>query len=154
MTLSATPGTLPTPGSLQGPSLFRRAVHHFIALGLLLWLSLPASAGAQPWSAAFIPPCELPYGVSDSKNAAARPPPCEFPEPPSIPDRDAGFVAQSVPTSMVVGQPYAVSVRMRNDGEMTWTASQSFRLGSQNPGDNLAWGLHRVDVSGSVTTGQ
>ncbi|MFA0922360.1 RHS repeat domain-containing protein [Xanthomonas fragariae] len=70
-----------------------------------------------------------------------------------LPQLAAQFVFQSVPTTMVVGQPYAASIMMRNTGQATWSASSAFNLGSQNPSDNGTWGTGRVAVPGSVVTG-
>ena len=79
---------------------------------------------------------------------------CPNPEPPQPTlQRASTFVGDSVPSEMVIGQQYPVSVSMRNTGSLSWTASQAYRLGSQNPGDNTRWGLHRVDVPGTVPTG-
>jgi len=55
---------------------------------------------------------------------------------------------------MVAGQSYAVSVQMKNTGTATWTAALAYKLGSQNPGDNVTWGLSRVATPGSVGNGQ
>ncbi|HEV2844339.1 MAG TPA: NBR1-Ig-like domain-containing protein [Thermoanaerobaculia bacterium] len=54
-------------------------------------------------------------------------------------------VRQSVPTAMVAGRTYTVSVTMRNTGSTIWKAGDGHRLGSQSPQDNLTWGFHRVD---------
>jgi hypothetical protein len=62
------------------------------------------------------------------------------------PTNKAAFVSQSVPTSMVAGQPYGVSVTMQNTGTTTWTKSALYRLGSQNPQDNGTWGVSRVEL--------
>lgn len=59
---------------------------------------------------------------------------------------DSQFVSQSVPSSLTVGQTASVSVTLRNTGTSTWTASGQHRLGSQNPQDNMTWGLGRVDL--------
>jgi Ig-like domain from next to BRCA1 gene len=56
----------------------------------------------------------------------------------------AECVSMEVPTTMVVGRTYPVRVRMRNTGSTVWEVG-SQRLGSQNPEDNLTWGLNRVD---------
>jgi chitinase len=66
---------------------------------------------------------------------------------------DAQFIAQSVPTNMLVGQSYPVSVRMRNTGNSVWTAGALYRLGSANPRDNGTWGTNRVELPGSVAPG-
>ena len=66
---------------------------------------------------------------------------------------DADFVTQSVPASMNAGQPYSVSVTMKNVGSTTWTPEAGFKLGSQNPVDNWTWGDNRVLLSGPVAPG-
>jgi hypothetical protein len=67
----------------------------------------------------------------------------------TAPARGAEFVAQSVPATMVAGHVYAVSVTWRNTGSQTWSGTQGswFRLGSQGPEDNAAWGLARADLA-------
>jgi hypothetical protein len=57
--------------------------------------------------------------------------------------RDAQFVAQTVPSVMVHGQSYNVSVTMKNTGNATWFLKQ-YKLGSQNTQDNTTWGFGRV----------
>lgn len=68
--------------------------------------------------------------------------------------RVAQFVAQSVPPAMVAGRAYDVSVTVRNTGSETWTANELYRLGAQNPHDNVTWGVSRVDVPASIAPGQ
>jgi RHS repeat-associated protein len=64
----------------------------------------------------------------------------------------AALVGQSIPASMVSGQSYPVQVTMKNTGTSTWVAGE-YKLGSQNPGDNFNWGMHRVALSGNVAPG-
>jgi len=71
---------------------------------------------------------------------------------PVAPD-DAAFVSQSVPAIMVPGQTYSVSVTLQNTGASTWSPSAHHRLGSQNPQDNILWGLSRVELPGPVAPG-
>jgi len=52
---------------------------------------------------------------------------------------NAQFVSQSVPATMTAGQTYNVSVTLKNSGTSTWTKAAAFKLGSQNPQDNVAW---------------
>ena len=66
---------------------------------------------------------------------------------------DAAFVSQSVPSVMVPGQTYPVTVTMQNTGNTTWSATSLYRLGSQNPQDNATWGLLRVELPNSVAPG-
>lgn len=67
----------------------------------------------------------------------------------------AAFVSQSVPSSMVTGEKYQVSVTMRNAGTNTWTpiGTQYYALGSQSPQDNQIWGLNRIKVPSEITPG-
>ena len=60
---------------------------------------------------------------------------------------NATFVSQSVPSTMVAGQPYNVSVVMKNTGESIWTAASNYKLGSQNPDNNTTWGTSRVALA-------
>ena len=71
---------------------------------------------------------------------------------PVAPD-DAAFVSQSVPAIMVPGQTYSVSVTLQNTGASTWSPSAHHRLSSQNPQDNILWGLSRVELPGPVAPG-
>jgi hypothetical protein len=71
-----------------------------------------------------------------------------------MPVNASRFVSQSVPTVMVIGQPYSVTVTMENIGTTTWTAADDYNLGSQGPRDNMTWGLHRTPVSKPVAPGE
>ena len=59
----------------------------------------------------------------------------------------AAFVSSSVPTTMVAGQLYSVSVTMRNTGSTTWTPGALYRLGAINPYDNFTWSMNRVALA-------
>ncbi len=58
----------------------------------------------------------------------------------------AQFISQNVPTEMVSGEQYEVSVTMKNTGSAVWNVDGVWKLGSQNPQDNHTWGVHRVYV--------
>jgi hypothetical protein len=64
--------------------------------------------------------------------------------------RDALFVRQSVPASIVAGTTQPASITFRNIGSITWTRGAGFRLGSQGPADNTTWGIHRVELPHDV----
>jgi hypothetical protein len=68
----------------------------------------------------------------------------------------AQFVSQSVPTSMLTGRTYSVSVTFRNNGSETWTAASYYNLGSQNPTDNSTWGTSRaiLPAAAAIAPGQ
>jgi hypothetical protein len=67
----------------------------------------------------------------------------------------AYFVSQAMPVSMNVGQAESVSVTMANTGNTTWTNAAAYKLGTQNPQDNLTWGLGRAFLgSATVAPGQ
>jgi hypothetical protein len=68
---------------------------------------------------------------------------------------NAQFVEQTLPTSpLVAGQRYSVTVKMQNNGSTTWPAGTTYALGSQNPTDNLTWGMGRVRLDSNVYPGQ
>lgn len=48
----------------------------------------------------------------------------------AAPGNGAQFVSQSVPTRLVAGQSYTVSVTMKNTGTSTWSAGANYYLGS------------------------
>ncbi|HLC65098.1 MAG TPA: MopE-related protein [Candidatus Nanoarchaeia archaeon] len=63
-------------------------------------------------------------------------------------------IGDTIPTTMNTGQTQAVSVTVRNDGSVPWTAAANYRLGSQNPQDNVIWGLNRVLINPAVTVSE
>ena len=69
------------------------------------------------------------------------------------PGNNAAFVSQSVPSAMVAGQRYNVSISMRNVGTNTWTPEARHRLASDNPTDNVTWGGNRVFLQAPVAPG-
>lgn len=44
------------------------------------------------------------------------------------------------------GRTYPATVSLRNDGTSTWTSSDLYKLGSQDPQDNTVWGTNRVNL--------
>jgi hypothetical protein len=68
--------------------------------------------------------------------------PTNTPPPPNA----VAFVSQSVPSAMQAGQPYEVSVTLRNTGTNNWTYG-SYQLGSKNPHANTNWGSSRIDLN-------
>ena len=73
--------------------------------------------------------------------------------PVSTAPNDAAYVSQVVPLTMRAGTTNNVTVTMRNTGTRTWTALESYRLGSQSPADNATWGLRRVALPANVAPG-
>jgi aqualysin 1 len=71
----------------------------------------------------------------------------------NLPDVSADFVSQSVPTVFYPGQTASVSVTMKNTGPTTWPAGSGYGLGSQNPQDNMTWGIGRIAVPFDVAPG-
>jgi hypothetical protein len=66
--------------------------------------------------------------------------------------RFIGF--QNVPTTMRVGQSYAVTVVMENNGGVNWDPALGYKLGSQNVQDNTTWSFNRVNLPGVIGPGQ
>jgi subtilisin family serine protease len=71
--------------------------------------------------------------------------------PPTV--DNAAFVVQDVPITMVAGESRSVSVTMQNTGDTTWTAAAGYKLGSQNPQDNVTWGGGRVALPATTPCG-
>jgi hypothetical protein len=65
---------------------------------------------------------------------------------------NAEYVTQTV-NSMEQYQQYWVSVRMRNNGNVTWDAGTGYALGSQYPENNTTWGVNRVTLPHDVWPG-
>lgn len=63
---------------------------------------------------------------------------------PAYGANNAVYVSQNVPATMTAGEVRSVTVTMRNSGTTTWTAAGNYRLGSQNPENNVTWGLNRA----------
>lgn len=63
-------------------------------------------------------------------------------------DNWSSFISQSVPWVMTTGQTLPVSLTFKNWGGTTWTSNANYRLGSQNPQDNVLWaGANRIPLS-------
>ncbi len=63
------------------------------------------------------------------------------------------FISQSVPSNMLPGSSYNVSIEMLNTGSSTWTEAGGYKLAAQSPAGNLTWGLSEVNLPGNVTPG-
>lgn len=57
---------------------------------------------------------------------------------------NAQYITQAVPSTMIAGRSYEVSVTMLNTGSNSWDAGANYSLGAQNPQDNSLWGGARV----------
>ncbi len=72
---------------------------------------------------------------------------------------NAGFVSQSVPTSLVTGQTIPVQVVMQNTGNTSWNTvagggTGNYALSTINQIDNTTWGFSRIALPGSIAPGQ
>src|SRR3990170_34696 len=52
---------------------------------------------------------------------------------------DAELVSQSVPLALQPNERAVVAITMSNTGPTTWTAADGYKLGTQNPQDNILW---------------
>jgi len=57
---------------------------------------------------------------------------------------DAAFVGQQVSPVLTTGERTSVSVRLRNEGSVAWTAAGGFALAAQSPANNDTWGVSAV----------
>ena len=72
-----------------------------------------------------------------------------------LPGNYSSFVSQTVPTTMVIGQSYPVTLQFKNTGTTTWDATHFYKLQSVNPVDNLTWGTKRLRLQNApVAPGQ
>lgn len=94
-------------------------------------------------------------GPTPTPTPSPTPSPTPFPTP-TPPGGCSGdnseFISQSVPTTMDAGVNYNVSVTMKNPCGSTWT-SDLYKLGSQNPQDNVTWGTNRVYLPPGTNVG-
>jgi hypothetical protein len=67
------------------------------------------------------------------------------PSPAYIDDAVVAVAAPPTPTNP--GATVAVRVTAANTGSTTWTPAGGYRLGSQDPQDNLTWGTNRVELA-------
>ena len=71
--------------------------------------------------------------------------------------KDAQILSQTVPVSLFAGQPYQVSMRLKNVGTQSWNLvgpqCNAFRLGSVNPYDNTTFGTSRAELPATVAPG-
>ena len=74
------------------------------------------------------------------------------PPPPAVLINNAACLAVSAPADVTAGREFSAAVTMQNIGTKTWTAdSTPHKLGSQNPQDNIRWGLTRVGLPGGIS---
>ena len=76
-----------------------------------------------------------------------------FPIPVTAAMNVAAFVSQAVPTTMVGGRDYAVTVILRNTGATVWDPAAGYQLVALNPAENSGWGLSRVVLDAPVNPG-
>lgn len=70
-------------------------------------------------------------------------------------NRKVEFISQTVPTTMISGQQYTVSIVLRNTGDSPWDRtfspggdqSYTWRIKPQNPPDNTNWSVASVPMS-------
>jgi NTE family protein len=92
----------------------------------------------SPWGAySFVGGANMPTGTA---------PPAWGPPPWPVSPGGAWFVQQTVPSNMTPGGTYEVFITMQNTGNVAWTSSGNYQLGSQLPQDNITWGINRCSL--------
>lgn len=66
----------------------------------------------------------------------------------------SSFVSQTVSTTLLAGETQQVTIKFKNVGKTTWTKALGYYLASQNPDDNLIWGLNKVDLTDTESIGK
>ncbi|HEX8818314.1 MAG TPA: M12 family metallopeptidase, partial [Archangium sp.] len=68
---------------------------------------------------------------------------------------NAKFIGyQNLPTTLAPGQAFTATAVFENTGSNTWSIAANYKLGAQNPQDNMTWGANRVALPGSIGPGQ
>jgi len=67
---------------------------------------------------------------------------------------NASCISNNIPGTMQTNETRAVSVTVNNNGDTTWTAASNYKLGSQDPQDNMVWGLSSVNLPATTNPGQ
>jgi hypothetical protein len=123
------PGDLPVPADYDGDSRIEAAAYH---------------AATGTWSI---------DGTGSTTFGTAT----DVPVPGGPVWRDARFVEQNLPSTMVAGQTYGVRVTFKNTGSRPWhpigNVCNTFRLGAANPWGNSTWGLSRAELPGVIPAG-
>ncbi len=90
-------------------------------------------------------------GLSDGQEVLAYPPT----DPRGTLCKSAQIVSQTVPTTMIAGQTYAVSVTVKNTGGQTWSPvgpqCNAYRLAQVG---SSGWWPNRVELPANMTSGQ
>ena len=63
---------------------------------------------------------------------------------------DADVVSSTIPSTMLTGQSYSVSVTMKNTGSTTWTQANEYKLGAVNDTDPFGPGRIVLGASDSI----
>src|SRR5690606_13441279 len=79
------------------------------------------------------------------------PPPAPTP-PPQVKD-DGACEVTSVLGVVKPGERFSATVRVHNTGGTVWDPGKNYRLGSENPRDNLNWGTNRIYLSEALHPG-
>jgi hypothetical protein len=106
---------------------------------------------SKKWTTTLVEPTGLADADAPQYPKAAVP--FDFRKAPPKSRPDAAFLWQSVPATMTAGQGYDVTITMRNTGTTTWTPEAGFKLGAQNPQDNLTWGISRAAIPAAFSPG-
>ena len=67
-----------------------------------------------------------------------------------VPDRDAKILWHNFPTHMVAGETQAVTVVVRNEGDVSWTAVENCKFGEQEQIDPVLFGPNRYLLDDSA----
>lgn len=74
--------------------------------------------------------------------------------PITVSTNNSKFISQVAPTTVYAGEVFTYSATFENSGTTTWTGTDGYNLGSQNPQDNTTWGIGRVQVPHDVLPGE
>lgn len=71
----------------------------------------------------------------------------------SIPQKNAAFVSQSIPSTMFAGNQYSITVTMTNTGSTEWTKRTGYALQPYDSGVSGFWGVQKADLTPNEAIG-
>lgn len=71
----------------------------------------------------------------------------------SIPQKNATFIRQSIPSTIFAGQQYPITITMNNTGSVEWTKRTGYALQPYDSGVSGFWGVQKADLTPNEAIG-
>lgn len=90
------------------------------------------------------------YVPTKNPTPAPKPAPTPTPTPTPTPQDNSACEVTSILSNLLSGQKFSATIKLTNNGNTTWDPAKGYILGSQNPADNMNWGINRVSLPKAV----